>query len=139
MTVRSAAGNNLGITQGRSGEFQLSIPVAGAPLGANDVEVGFANGTDTVVGGVELPREPSVSATFVSFTGPAASFGLLRLYQEVYRGTKVARPVSMPAHRGRRGAGRLQCLTVRGLALPCWRAHDCDGYGSPENRAWGEQ
>jgi len=60
-----------GISRGRSAKFTMRITAAGAEVGKGSVKVRFADGTEAVIEGVELPRPRSKLAKYL---GPLALF-----------------------------------------------------------------
>jgi hypothetical protein len=87
--VGRAMSAEVAIGPGESGEFQLLMDVAGAPRGTGEMKLGLADGTTAVVAGVELPREPSISDTYVSLIGLGGIFGLWLVFQAVRRRRRV--------------------------------------------------
>ncbi len=84
-----------GIQTGRSAQFDMRISTGGAQRRPGKVTVRFADGSATIVSGVELPTRSSTSERLVALVGLGLVFGILLLTRWRRRRKKPA-PAPVP-------------------------------------------
>jgi len=81
-----------GIAVGRSAVFRMQIASAGAKRFPGNVTVRFADGTETTVGGVELPTREGAGDKYTSLAGLGTVFLVLVIVQARRRRRNQEKP-----------------------------------------------
>ena len=86
-----------GIPPGRSAQFGMQIAARGAQRGPGQVTVRFADGTETIVSGVELPQPETFGDKYLSLIGLGLVFGVAIVAREwhVRRKSRALREESL--------------------------------------------
>ncbi len=81
--IARAAAVTDGIASGQSATFDVQIGARGARRGPGTVLVRFADGTETTVSGVELPRQETLGDKYVTLIGLGLIFAVGLLIQAI--------------------------------------------------------
>ena len=84
MCSATAPGPDRGITQGQSAEFRMRIAPKGAKRGRGEVKIRFADGTTTVMAGVELPSPETAAERYIRLAGFGVLFAVFLLVRTAW-------------------------------------------------------